>query len=100
MPHRWAQIREIVNRFNQEVADVGPQYTSVCAVHDSLFEQTVSQGVGLQDADASLQLFASLVDTLAHENRWSMNQIELFLENVAAAIRDTSAQGGSDMPLL
>lgn len=100
MPHRWAQIREIVNRFNQDVARVGPQYTSACAVHDSLFEQTVSQGVGLQDADASLQLFASLVDMLAYENRWSMEQIEQFLDSIAAAIRDTSAKGSADPPLL
>lgn len=99
--HTWSKIEETVSRFNADVSQLGPQFTSICAVHDALSEQSVTQGVGLLDPEALLQLFASMVDTAADANQWSMDDAEAFLGRVSAAVRHTrEASDEAPWPLL
>lgn len=97
----WERTQEIVGQFNADAVQLGPQFTSICAVHDSLSEQTATQGVGLLDAQALLQLFASMVDTAAQANHWSEEDIQTFLDSIASALRQAHAAGSeAPWPLL
>ena len=99
--HTWTKIEETVGRFNSEITQLGPQFASICAVHDSLSEQSATQGVGLLDPEALLQLFASMIDTAADANRWSMDDVDRFLQSVSAAVRHTREMGeDAPWPLL
>lgn len=91
----WAKVEETVSRFSAETAQLGPQFTSICAVHDALGEQTATQGVGLLDAEALLQLFASMVDTAAHANNWSVADVQTFLDRVSSAVSQAHAADSS-----
>lgn len=96
----WSDIEEIVGRFNADAAALGPQFTSVCAIHDALSEQTATQGVGLLDPVALLQLFASMVDTAAIANHWDADDVEAFLRQVSQAVAlSRSAESGTPWPL-
>lgn len=100
MPN-WTDIQEIVARFNADAAQLGPQFTSVCAIHDALSEQTATQGVGLLDPVALLQLFASMVDTAAAANQWTVEQVDAFLTQVSQAVaRSRSAGDETPWPIL
>lgn len=81
------QIEEIVNHFSQSIAEVGPQCSSLCAVHDALAEETVTQGVGVQDEQALVQLYASLLTQSAIDCGWTLHDLEVFLTGVFDALR-------------
>lgn len=81
------QIEQIVNNFSKSISELGPQYSSVCAVHDALAEETVTQGVGVQDERALLQLYASLLTQSAIDCGWSIDDLEIFLSGVFEAVR-------------
>lgn len=94
MADRWNKIEDIIENFCQDIAAVGPQYAALCAVNDSLFEQSASEGVGLQNRSALHQIFANMLHTAARENDWSIEDIEAFLDEVVAALRTTEAFEG------
>ncbi|MBD5559449.1 MAG: hypothetical protein HDQ87_03685 [Clostridia bacterium] len=97
----WTKIEEIVRRFSEEITQLGPQFTSICAVHDSLNEQSATQGVGLLDGGALLQLFASMTDTAADTNQWTMEEVDEFLAHVGEAVRLARSEGSeAPWPLL
>ena len=80
-------IEEIVNRFSQSIAEVGPQCSSLCAVHDALAEETVTQGVGVQDEQALLQLYASLLTQSAIDCGWTYEDVKNFLGSILEALQ-------------